>query len=229
MGEVPPEGIKALALSELLDEEHCRAYVQWFMGHIGSPNSSVASSMLAKRVAYLLAAPVLSAMTYCNKGIRVGPEHCYLFHLKAPPAPTAFPFMTLSSVQVTTPEAQNRETWRAGVVQQLFADCLTPIMKNLAAVGSVSMATLWENVTVRIAPVYSDDEELDEEVRQRIREDFFFIAMDASGEQFGTRKNPITAFTEKDNNCGIMGRSKRRTCCLYYQMAPEYCLKCSKV
>ena len=26
----------------------------------------------------------------------------------------------------------------------------------------------------------------------------------------------------------IVGRSRRLTCCLYYQMAPEYCLKCPK-
>lgn len=227
--EVPRQSIKALALSELLNKKQCGAYVQWLMGHIGSPNSSVASSMLVKRVAYLLAAPILSAMTYCNKGIGIAPEHCHLFHWDAASATTAFPFMTLSTVQVTTPEANNRETWRAGVVQQLFADCLTPIMKNLAAVGPVSMATLWENVMVRVVPVYSHDEELDEEVRERIRDDFSFMAMNDSGELFGMRKNPITSFIEIDGDRRVTGRSKRRTCCLYYQMAPEYCLKCSKL
>ena len=229
VGEIsPPQSIKALAFSELLNKEQCGAYVEWLMEHIGSPNSSVASSMLIKRIAYLLVAPMLQAMTYYNKGIGVQLERSYLYHKDASSTKTNFPYVILSEVRITAPEAKNRELWRAEVVKQLFAECLTPIMKNLAAVGSVSMATLWENVMVRIAPVYSYDEELDEEVRERIRHDFFFIAMYASGEMFGMRKNPFTIFVEKGEGLRITGRSKRLTCCLYYQMAPEYCLKCPK-
>jgi len=228
MGQVSQQSIKALPLSELLNEEQCRAYVEWLMEHIGSPNVSVASSMLVKRIASLLVAPVFSAMTYYNRGIGAQLEHCHLFHLDASTVSTAFPFMTLSDVQVTAPEAINREAWRAGIVKQLFAESLTPLMKILAAVGSVSMATLWENVMARIAPVYSHHEEQDEELRQRMRDDFFFIAMSASGELYGMRKNPFTSFIEKHEANRIVGRSKRLTCCLYYQMAPEYCLKCPK-
>lgn len=199
------------------------------MGHIGSASLSVASSMLVKRVAYLLVAPLLGAMTYYNQGIGVRPEHCHLFHPGATPSGTAFPFMTLSRIKVTAPEANDREAWRAGIVKQVFADGLTPLMKNLAATCSVSMATLWENVMVRIAPVFSYDEGREEKVRQRMQDDFLFIAMNAPGELFGMRKNPFASFTEQREGGRIAGRSKRLTCCLYYQMAPEYCLKCPKL
>lgn len=184
--------------------------------------------MLVKRVANLLVAPVLSAATYHNKGIGVRPEHCHLFHWADSSAGSAFPYMVLSDVQVTVPKANNRALWQAAIVKEMFADCLTPFIKTVAAAGSVSKATLWENVMVRIAPVYSFDEEQDEAVRQRMRDDFSFIGMNAPGELFGLRKNPLASFVEKDPGGYITGRNRRLTCCLYYQMAPEYCLKCPK-
>ncbi len=227
-GEVSAQSIKSLDLSELLNEKSCRAYMDWLKEHIGSPNLSVASSMLVKRVANLLVAPILGAMTYYDRGIEAELEHCRLFHPDASAAGTAFPFMALSDAKVTAPEIGNRETWRAAVVKQLFADRLTPLMKTIASAGSVSMAILWENVMARIAPLYRCNEEQDLELGQRIRDDFFYLAVGSSGEPFGTRKNPLGPFTELDERRRVAGRSRRLTCCLYYQMAPEYCLKCPK-
>jgi Uncharacterized Fe-S protein len=226
--QVPRQSFKSLALSELLEEEPRKAYMKWLMGHIGAPHTSVASSMLVKRIAYLLVAPTLTAMTYYNKGIGIKLEHCHLFHMDAATAGTAFPFMAISDVRVTAPDASNREMWRAEVIRQLFAECLTPLMKVIAAAGPVSMAILWENVMARIAPVYAHYEDQDEELSQRIRDDFFFLAKGSSGELFGMRKNPLSSYTEIGDDFCITGRSSRLTCCLYYQMAPEYCLKCPK-
>ncbi|WP_312113594.1 hypothetical protein [Brevibacillus reuszeri] len=228
MGEVSQQSIQVLALSELLNEEKCRAYVEWLAEHIGSGTVRVASSMLVKRVANLLVAPVLSAATYYNKGIGIRPEHCHLFHLAASSAGPAFPYMVLSDARVTVPDANHRESWQAGIIKELFADCLTPFIKTVAVVGSVSKATLWENVMVRVAHVYSYDEEQDEARRQLLRDDFSFLAMNAPGELFGMSKNPFASFVNKDQGGCIVGRSRRLTCCLYYQMAPEYCLKCPK-
>ncbi|SFE51525.1 Ferric iron reductase protein FhuF, involved in iron transport [Paenibacillus catalpae] len=229
VGEVPQQSLKSLALSELLEGESCRAYINWLMRHIGAPNSSVAASMLVKRMGRLLVAPVLSAMSYHNQGIGMKLENCRLFHLDDSSAGTTFPFMTLSDISITAPDDHPRETWRAEVIRQLFADRLTPLMKHIAEAGSVSMAILWENVMVRIAPVYAHDENQDEEWNQRVRDDFFFLANEASGELYGMRKNPIASFTETREDDRLTGRSKRLTCCLYYQMAPEYCLKCPKL
>jgi ferric iron reductase protein FhuF len=136
--------------------------------------------------------------------------------------------MALSAAEVTAPETRDREAWRAMVVKQLFAERLTPVMKTIAAAGSVSMAILWENVMARIAPVYGHGEEQKGELRRRIRDDFFYMTQICSGEPFGMRKNPLASLTELDENRRLRGRSKRLTCCLYYQMAPEYCLKCPK-
>lgn len=228
MGEVSQQSIEVRTLSELMNEEKCRAYMEWLMEHIGSGSVRVASSMLVKRVANLLVAPVLSAATYYNKGIGVRPEHCQLFHLAAPSAGSAFPYMVLSDARVIVPEANHRESWRAGIVKELFADCLTPFIETVASVGSVSKATLWENVMVRIAPVYRCDEEQDEAIHERMQDDFSFLAMNAPGELFGMRKNPLASFAEIGQDGCFIGRSRRLTCCLYYQMAPEYCLKCPK-
>ncbi|XID94696.1 IucA/IucC family C-terminal-domain containing protein [Paenibacillaceae bacterium WGS1546] len=227
-GEVSAPSIKSLALSELLKEGTCRAYMEWLMEHIGSPNVSVASSMLVKRVASLLVAPVLSAMTYYNRGIGIELEHCRLFHPDASAVGTAFPFMSLSDARVTTPETGNREEWRAVVVRQLFAERLTPLMKTIATAGSLSMAILWENVMARIVPVYVANENQDGELGQRIQDDFLFMTKGCSGELFGMRKNPLGSLTELDESLRVTGRTRRLTCCLYYQMAPEYCLKCPK-
>jgi len=227
-GDVILPSIKSLPLSELLKEEPCRAYLVWLMRHIGAPNMSVASSMLVKRMASLLVAPIVSAMTHYNRGIGAELEHCRLFHPDASAAGTAFPFMALTEVEVTTPGTRDREAWRAKVVRQLFAERLTPVMKTIAAAGSVSMAILWENVMARIAPVYGYGEEPEGELRQRIRDDFFYMTQGCSGEPFGMRRNPLASLTELDENRRLRGRSRRLTCCLYYQMAPEYCLKCPK-
>ncbi|MCM3626813.1 ferric iron reductase [Paenibacillus glycanilyticus] len=229
VGEVPKQSLKSLALSELMEEETCKAYIDWLMGHIGASHASVASSMLVKRLGRLLVAPVLSAMSYYNQGMGIKLEHCQLFHADASAAGTTFPFATLTDVTVTTPDAHRRETWRAEVLHQLFAERLTPLMRNIAEAGSVSMAILWENVMVRIAPVFACDKNQDEEWNQRVREDFFFLAREAPGELFGMRKNPLASFAETRDGCQLAGRSRRLTCCLYYQMAPEYCLKCPKL
>ncbi|TCN01075.1 ferric iron reductase protein FhuF [Paenibacillus sp. BK033] len=228
VGEAPKHNIKQLALSELLNAEPRRAYMDWLMNHIGAPNKSVAASMLVKRIASLLVAPVLGAMTYYNKGIGITLEHSRLFHKEASISGTPFPFMALTEVMVTAPDPLNRAAWRAEVIQQLFGESLTPIIKLAAAEGPVSMAILWENVMARIAPIYGDDQDHDDELSRRLREDFLYIAKEAPGERFGMRKNPFASFAEIRDGCWLTGRSKRLTCCLYYQMAPEYCLKCPK-
>lgn len=223
------QSIESLALSELLEEDRCRAYVEWFMTHIGSPHACVAASMLVKRVASLLVAPVLGAMTYHDKGIVVELEHCRLFHLDAAAAGTAFPFMELSDVKVTAPTAGGRASWREEVVRRLFAERLAPLMRAIAAVGSVSMTIMWENVMARIVPVYDCNEKQGRELRRRTADDFLYIAKVAGGKSFGMRNNPLASFTETDANLRLGGRRKRLTCCLYYQMAPaEYCMKCPK-
>lgn len=106
MGEVSQQSIQVLALSELMNEEKCRAYVEWLMEHIGSGSVRVASSMLVKRVANLLVAPVLSAATYYNKGIGIRSEHCHLFHLAAPSVGSAYCLMR--GLQCLKPIIENR-------------------------------------------------------------------------------------------------------------------------
>jgi ferric iron reductase protein FhuF len=88
----------------------------------------------------------------------------------------------------------------------------------------VPQAILWENAAVRIAPVYEDVLSI-----ETAREDYNYIVSGASAEMFGERRNPLAAFLEPASpKVAFLAERVRKTCCLYYEMAPEYCRKCPK-
>jgi ferric iron reductase protein FhuF len=90
------------------------------------------------------------------------------------------------------------------------------------------MAVLWENIMVRIAPLYSPGAEESVQERQRMNADFAFLTRTAPGQWFGERRNPLARFTE-DNELAPVAKKKRITCCFYYRMSGEYCVKCPKI
>lgn len=225
--------IQAAAMNKLLQHEHCEQYLTWLAQHIGSPSLRIAGSMLIKRYAFLLVSPVLYAMTYYNKGILLRESSLQLVTLKNEPdhlRRSLFPDLLLpqKQLQVTEPEHNNREQWRECIIRELFEHHLSPLMRTVAAVSSISSATLWENVMVRIAPLYEEDDTADLALLERIKDDFSYIVSQAPGELYAMRKNPFTVFTQRTDDNGIEAKPKRLTCCLYYLMAPEYCRKCPK-
>ncbi|MNJ53433.1 Ferric iron reductase FhuF-like transporter [compost metagenome] len=123
---------------------------------------------------------------------------------------------------------EDREAWRKEVVEELFAVQLAPLMQTLATIGPLSMAVLWENIMVRIAPLYSLGAEENGQEKQHIQADFEFLTQTAPGQLFGARRNPFTRFTENIDLIPV-AKSKRITCCFYYQMSGEYCGKCPKI
>lgn len=90
------------------------------------------------------------------------------------------------------------------------------------------MAVLWENIMVRIAPLYSPGTDESGQDRQRTQADFAFLTRTAPGELFGSRRNPFTRFTEHNDETTV-AKNKRSTCCFYYRMSGEYCRKCPKI
>lgn len=224
--------INTITIDQLFQHEQCEQYLTWLARHIGAPSLHIAGSMLIKRYAFLLIAPVMYAMTYYNRGVWMNGSSLQLITIKAEPDYPRSPFPDLQlprqQLQVTVPEPYNRERWRAEVIRELFEQHLSPLMRAVAAVSPISIATLWENVMVRIAPLYADDEAADPELLERIKDDFSFIVSQASGELYGMRKNPFTVFTQRTDDKTIEAKPKRLTCCLYYLMAPEYCRKCPK-
>ncbi|WP_340021337.1 (2Fe-2S)-binding protein [Paenibacillus sp. FSL K6-1096] len=226
LGEPPADSVRTIALSELQDEAACREYVSWFKDYIGAPDTQVAASMLAKRIGYLWIAPMLTAMTLHNREVLFPLDRSFLYH-PASTEETTFPFLAVDGIQSSSP-ADDREVWREAVVEENFAARLAPMLQTLATVGPVSMAVLWENIMVRIAPLYASGTDPSGQARLRVQEDFAYLTRTAPGQCFGARRNPFTRFTEGNDESPV-AKSTRITCCLYYRMSEEYCRKCPKI
>ncbi|WNS41495.1 IucA/IucC family C-terminal-domain containing protein [Paenibacillus sp. MMS20-IR301] len=229
LGEPPADSARTIALSSLKEEAACREYVSWLQGYIGAPDMQVAASMLAKRIGYLWIAPLMTAMSYYNRKVSISLDNSYLYHPASPAAAggTHFPFLSLNGLRASAPPA-DREMWREEVMEEIFAEHLAPLLQTLAVAGPVPIAVLWENIMVRIAPLYSPQAEEYSRARQRLDADFMFLTRTAPGELFGARRNPLTRFTEYYEGMPV-AKNRRITCCFYYRMSEEYCQKCPKI
>ncbi|MEK5024335.1 (2Fe-2S)-binding protein [Paenibacillus sp. FSL M7-1046] len=229
LGEPPKGSVRTIALSQLHEEAACREYVSWLKDYIGAPDMQVAASMLAKRIGYLWIAPLLTAMTFHNREVSFPLDNSFLYHPASPAfkVDTHFPFLALNGLRAVSPP-EDREVWRQEVVEEIFAVRLAPLLQTLAAIGPVSIAVLWENIMVRIAPLYSPGADESRQERQRMHADFTFLTRMAPGQLFGERRNPFTRFTE-NNDLVQVAKNKRITCCFYYRMSGEYCVKCPKI
>ncbi|MEI2398169.1 IucA/IucC family C-terminal-domain containing protein [Paenibacillus phytohabitans] len=229
LGGPPKDSIRTLALSQLQEEAACREYVSWLKDYIGAPDMQVAASMLAKRIGYLWIAPLLAAMTFHNREVSFPLDTSFLYHPASPEfkGDTHFPFLAVNGLRTASP-TEDREAWREEVIKEIFAVQLTPLLQTLAAIGPVPMAVLWENIMVRIAPLYSPGTDESGQDRQRMQADFAFLTRTAPGELFGPRRNPFTRFTEHNDETTV-AKNKRSTCCFYYRMSGEYCRKCPKI
>ncbi|CAH1203102.1 (2Fe-2S)-binding protein [Paenibacillus sp. JJ-223] len=229
IGDPPEDSLRTIALSQLHEEAACREYVSWLTEYIGAPDMRVAASMLAKRIGYLWIAPLLTAMTFHHQKMSFSLDNSYLYHstLTATEGGTRFPFLAVNGLRAET-LTEDREVWRKEMIEELFAVRLSPLLQTLATVGPLSMSVLWENMMVRIAPLYTPDVDDVGPESQHIQADFSYLTQIASGQTFGLRKNPFTRFTEKKDNVPV-AKNKRLTCCFYYQMSGEYCRKCPKI
>lgn len=233
--------VQSVRASELLDTERCGRYLDWLALYIGAPSRRVAASMLAKRYAFVAVVPALHAMSWFDKGLRLLPGQCRLVspdYGSGEHGKTRFPLLTLGEAPITAPAAAGREQWRDQVLSELFAGHVSPFFRALAEAGQVPMAILWENAYVRIAPLYEEEGIGD----PQIREDYVYIVNQAPASLFGERRNPFKAFagaavgamSAMSTASGMStipaasGPQMRKTCCLYYEMAPEYCRKCPK-
>lgn len=218
---------------DLLEREKCGDYLDRLGGFIGSPSRRVTASTLAKRYAFIAAAPVLYAMSVYDKGLTLSPMHCIL----ETPVPqegniggTKLPRLGLADCQVTEAAPGRRREWREELVRSLFAEHLSPLFRSLAEVARVPMPVLWENAVVRIVPLFADalEQAADRTAADRIRDDFRYVVHESPGELFGERRNPLSGLA---GPAGIdlpdeSGERLRRTCCFYYEISGEYCRRC---
>lgn len=246
LGNPPEDSVRSIALSQLYDEATCREYVSWLKDYIGAPDLQVAASMLMKRLGYLWTAPFVTAMTFHNVKLSLDLNQSFLYHSASivNDGGTRFPFLAMGGLQVEATANANvnakatgsvgasalvdREIWRKEVVEELFAVQLAPVLHTLAKIGPVSKAVLWENIMVRIAPLYSGRVEVPDQDKERVQADFAYLTQTASGDLFGERRNPFTRFTEHEEDTPV-AKGKRITCCYYYRMSGEYCGKCPKL
>lgn len=250
LGKPPEDSVRTVALSQLKDEATCREYVSWLKDYIGAPDLQVAASMLVKRLGYLWTAPFVTAMTFHNVKLSLDLNHSFLYHSTTfvDDGGTRFPFLAMGGLQAestanvsatdtcSAPNAtgiaspsplMDRELWRKEVIEEMFAVQLAPLLHTLAKIGPVSKAVLWENIMVRIAPLYSGRVEVPVQDKERVQADFAYLTQIADGASFGERRNPFTRFTENKEDVAV-AKSERITCCYYYRMSGEYCVKCPK-
>ncbi|RAI84465.1 ferric iron reductase protein FhuF [Paenibacillus pabuli] len=229
LGEPPEHSVRTIALSELHEEAACREYISWFQEYIDAPDMKVAASMLAKRIGYLWTAPLMTAMTFHHQHVSFQLENSFLYHpkLEEHEGGTRFPFLAVNGIGAEALTG-DRNVWREKVVEEMFAVQLTPLLKMLAGIAPLSMSILWENIMVRIGPLYTPDADEAEQDSEHIQADFSYLTQVASGQVFGVRKNPLTRFTDCKDNVHV-AKSERITCCFYYQMSGEYCRKCPKI
>jgi ferric iron reductase protein FhuF len=244
LGKAPEDSVRTVALSQLHDEATCREYVSWLKDYIGAPDLQVAASMLIKRLGYLWTAPFITAMTFHNVKLSLDLNQSFLYHPTSivNDGGTRFPFLAMGGLQVEanaiandttsatdSPNAvMDREMWRKEVVEEMFAVQLAPVLHTLAKIGPVSKAVLWENIMVRIAPLYSGRVEVSDQDKERVQADFAYLTQTATGDLFGERRNPFIRFTDHEEGTPV-AKSKRITCCYYYRMSEEYCGKCPKL
>lgn len=227
--EVERPLLSSMLVAELLDKENCARYLDWLGAHIGAPSRRVTASMLAKRYAYLVVSPMLHAMTMYNKGLGLSLGNCRLItpdYSGLLPERSKFPELLLDGqpVMMSIPDAGGRLPWRDEILRELFAGHIAPLFRALAEAGGVPQAILWENTAVRIAPVFEDVLSI-----ETARNDYNYIVEGAAAELFGQRRNPLSSFLEPASpKAAFLAERVRKTCCLYYEMAPEYCRKCPK-
>jgi ferric iron reductase protein FhuF len=229
LGETPENSVRTIALSELHEEAACREYISWFQEYIDAPDMKVAASMLAKRIGYLWTTPLVTAMTFHHQHVSFQLDNSFLYHPKLSDheGGTRFPFLAVNGLRAEA-LTEDREVWREKVVEEMFAVQLTPLLNMLAAIAPLSMSILWENIMVRIGPLYTPDADEVEQESQHIQADFSYLTQGAPGHVFGVKRNPLTRFTDHKDNIPV-AKSERITCCFYYQMSGEYCRKCPKI
>ncbi|TNJ63278.1 hypothetical protein FE784_26120 [Paenibacillus hemerocallicola] len=219
-------------VSDLLGRERCEAYLDWLGDYIGSPSRRVTASTLAKRYAFLVAAPVLAAMTTENQVLEFTPDQCILETTEQQaqqPNGTRLPSLGLTGWRIAEASADQRSRWRERVMRSLFAGHVTPLFHALSATAKVPLVLLWENAMVRIVPLFEDllEQAGDGPDACRIREDFDTVVRTSPGDWFGEARNPLAALSSRygEASAGQAPR-RRRTCCLYVEISGEYCRAC---
>ena len=214
---------------QLIDDKACFALLEQIQPALGAPNLKVAASLTLKRLAFLVLAPTLYALSRFDKGLDVSLTQCeFDYALKDRIWQSKLP---LKSVQVT-PLSGDRTAWRAQALRQAFAEHLTPVVETMHRLTRSPKRILWENVAVRVFSIYERRvlPDLEGEQKALAQADYAWLLSQQASGVYGLDSNPISefdsAFTELEHAAEPV--RVRRTCCYYYRASEpqEFCSNC---
>lgn len=182
---------------------------------IGAPSEKIAASIFIKRYAFL-AVISLYAMTAWNKKLDVS-----LDKVRMEPASKlenwlpAFYLKDLAVDEWDSGEA--RSEWRKGVVKELFAKNIYPLITLFEKTFGISKLILLENIAIYIFWLYESQLK---EYKNAV-EDFSFLIFEAEGSLFGRYKlNPLQKYYVEKIYLDEQAEEVRirKTCCFTYQL-----------
>lgn len=210
-----PASRRSIAVFELFDQSRLQEYLDKIGRQIGSPTKRVTASLITKRMAFY-AVIHLYTMSVLNKRLSVDVMELRL--IEKDEDSLWLPDFYLGNF-VISESNDNRNQWRATIVENLFANFFHPLIEALRETTRFSKMVMWENIAIYIFWLYESllKEEKNKDIKTRIEEDFCFIMQKAEGTLFGPYlQNPLARFDRdkiyrEEFNEWIR---VRKTCCL---------------
>jgi siderophore-iron reductase FhuF len=210
-------------VANLLDESFLKDFLKKLSVTIGAPSEKVAASIFIKRYAFL-AVMSLYTMTAFNKRLNLSLENVKMELAKQ--GKDWLPGISLKDATVQDWDGNDRSQWCAGILKDLFANNLYPLISQLEKTVGISKLILWENIAVYLFWLY----ETELKGYHQAAEDFHSLISEAEGKLFGHYNlNPLqeyfaekTYLEEWDAEVRV-----RKTCCFTYQLpAGKRCKTC---
>jgi ferric iron reductase protein FhuF len=219
----------SIPLNELLDETVLLWYLEKVGEAIGSPNLKVTASIFVKRYAFL-AVIYLYGITAWNKKINISFNNISLQTEDV--EDIWLPKLHFRNIEINIAK-ENRYEWREKALKDFFSKNAHVLIDQLSKVTKQSKLILWENVAIYLFWLYESVlQKLDkEELRNRAKEDFYYLVYEAPGSLFGNdHANPIKRYYHNKRYTEHLQEEVRvrTTCCFSYLLegATSRCKTC---
>ena len=224
---------RSMATEQLLDDTRCLEVLATIQAELGAPDLKVTASLVIKRIGFLTLAPMLSAMSWYDKGLDMTISNCiFEYPLEQQQWQSRMP---LKDCRVNSPGCQ-RTIWREALLTAAFDQNLSLLVKQFHRLTRVPQAVLWENIAIRVFSIYERRilPALTEPTQRAVAEaDFAYLLQADTTRVFGLEKNPLTRYFYElsQHNEHTVPVRVRRTCCYYYKVTDpaKYCSTCPLV
>ncbi|MBD1380781.1 (2Fe-2S)-binding protein [Metabacillus arenae] len=202
----------SIQLDQLYDKQQLIEYLQKAGSRMNTNNNLVSASMLTKRYGFF-AALNLYAITMWDKALNVSTKNISLETVDEDPVWLPGFFFKDLSVDIAL---DNRGSWRDEKLTLLFKENIYPLIMEISKTVKLSRLIMWENIALYIIWMYETllKRETDQDLIEKIKNDFHYIMHEAPGEVFGPyHKNPLSKYFQIND---LNEERMRKTCCLYY-------------